>query len=189
MQRPPPARFGRDADALLESYISVDDGASVDLAALEARAAREGYIRNRVNWLQHQGRLLRLLDEEEEKANAALIAENKQRAARHERRVPIGPPPRKTDHHDALLAHMTQVRHAIIADAKMKPVVCRKIARMIQLHWEHIHTKDERAAIAEERERKRKAKEVVKALKKRWGLAIKVSIGVSNLLAAKGFFG
>jgi len=69
---------------------------------------------------------------------------------------------------------MVQVRNAMVGEAKIKPVVCKKIARMIQVYWEHIATKDERARIAEERERKRKAKEVVKALKKRWGLAIKV---------------
>jgi helicase SWR1 len=112
---------------------------------------------------------MRLLDQDDEP-----VPDNK-RNTRHERKIPTGPPPRQTDFQDSLMAHMVQVRNAMMAEAKIKPVVCKKIARMVQVYWEHIHTKDERARVAEERERKRKAKEVVKALKKRWGLAIKVS--------------
>lgn len=141
----------------------------MDEAALEARAQREGYLRNRVNWLQHQGRLLRLLDEDDEGPPAP-----KERDRSHQRKAPVGPPPRQTDYHDSLLAHMTQVRTAMINEAKMKPVYCKRIARMIQLYWEHIQNKDERERIAQERELKRKGKEVVKALRKRWGLAVKI---------------
>lgn len=69
---------------------------------------------------------------------------------------------------------MVQVRNAIVSEAKLKPIVCKKIARMIQQHWEFIEGKEDRERAAEEKERKRKAKEVVKSLRKRWGLATKV---------------
>lgn len=84
------------------------------------------------------------------------------------------PPTRQTDFQDSLMAHMVQVRNAMLNEAKAKPVVCKRVARMIQMYWDHIQNKDERERLAEEREIKRRSKEVVKALRKRWGLAVKV---------------
>lgn len=135
---------------------------------LEQAALRAGWLRNRVNWLQHQGRLLRLLDEEDEGP------ETKVRDRSHQKKAPVGPPPRATDFQDSLMSHMVQVRNAMIYEAKMKPQVCKRIARGIQLYWEHIQNKDERERQAQEKERKRKAKDMVKGLRKRWGLAVKV---------------
>lgn len=168
-QRPPMAAFDGSMDSYLNSYIHVEDGIVLDDAALETRAHREGYLRNRVNWLQHQGRLLRLLDEDDEGP-----PQPKERDRSHRRIAPVGPPPRATDFHDSLMTHMVQVRSAMINEAKMKPVYCKRIARMIQLYWEHLQNKDERERVAQERELKRKAKEVIKTLRKRWALAVKV---------------
>lgn len=155
---------------ILESYIHIEDtGPPATLQFLEQAAARGGWLRNRVNWLQHQGRLLRLLDEEDEGP------ETKGRDRSHQKKAPVGPPPRATDFQDSLMSHMVQVRNAMIYEAKMKPQVCKRIARGIQLYWEHIQNKGERERLAQEKERKRKAKEMVKGLRKRWGLAVKVS--------------
>ncbi|BEI90755.1 uncharacterized protein CcaverHIS019_0308250 [Cutaneotrichosporon cavernicola] len=166
-QHPPPATFGGDIATYLNSYVQVDDGAITDTAVLEASAQREGYLRNRVNWLQHQGRLLRLLDGDDE-------PQKKERDRSHRRQAPTGPPPRQTDFQDSLVAHMVQVRGAMMAEAKAKPMYCRRIARMVAAHWEHLANKDERERVAAERELKRKGREVVKTLRKRWALATKI---------------
>ncbi|GMK53622.1 hypothetical protein CspeluHIS016_0102080 [Cutaneotrichosporon spelunceum] len=166
-QHPPPALFGGDLSAYLNSYVQIDDGAAADIATLEATAQREGYLRNRVNWLQHQGRLMRLLDEDDE-------PQKKERDRSHRRQAPTGPPPRKTDFHDSLMSHVVQVRGAMMSEAKAKPVYCRRIARMVAAHWEHLANKDERERVAAERDLKRKGREVVKTLRKRWALATKI---------------
>jgi helicase SWR1 len=70
---------------------------------------------------------------------------------------------------------MVQVRNAMMAEAKSKPAQCRKIARMIAAHWEREEGKEEREQQALEREQKKKARDIVRALKKKWGLAVKVS--------------
>lgn len=163
-------QYDGDISRILESYIHIEDtGPPTTMQFLEQAALRAGWLRNRVNWLQHQGRLLRLLDEEDEGP------ETKGRDRSHQKKVPVGPPPRATDFQDSLMSHMVQVRNAMIYEAKMKPQVCKRIARGIQLYWEHIQNKDERERQAQEKERKRKAKEMVKSLRKRWGLAVKVS--------------
>lgn len=168
---PTETKFNGDISTMMNSYIHIEDtGPSPDLASLELRAARDAYFRNRVNYLQHQGRLLRLLDEAEADALATNPTSNKSK-------VPTMPA-RKTDHQDSLMAHMTQVRNAILGEAKMKPVVCKKVARMIMAYWEYIEGKAERDKLAEEREMKRKAKDLVRAVRKRWALAVKVRIKV-----------
>jgi helicase SWR1 len=63
----------------------------------------------------------------------------------------------------------------MMAEAKSKPAQCRKIARMITAHWEREEGKEEREQQALEREQKKKARDIVRALKKKWGLAVKVS--------------
>ena len=161
-------RFQGDIDSLLHSYIHLEDtGPTPDIDALELRAAREGYIRNRVNYLNQQGRLLRLLDEED--AGAAASSSKSAAALK-------GPnlPARMTDFQDSLMSHMIQVRNAMLNEAKSKPIVCKRIAKMIQAYWDHIEGKEERERLAEERERKRQMKELTKSLRKRWALAVKV---------------
>ncbi|ORY26167.1 SNF2 family N-terminal domain-domain-containing protein [Naematelia encephala] len=164
-QLPPSnAKFHGDISAMLSSYIHVEDtGPPADLKALEIRALNEAYIRNRVNYLQNQGRLTRLLDEDDEVAL---------KSKAHQKQAAL--PSRKTDHHDHLLSHMVQVRTAMLSEAKSKPVVCKRIARMVAAYWEHEQGKEERERQAEERERKRKGRDVVRALKKRWSLAVKI---------------
>lgn len=163
-------QYDGDISRILESYIHIEDtGPPTTIQFLEQAALRGGWLRNRVNWLQHQGRLLRLLDEEDEGP------ETKGRDRSHQKKAPVGPPPRATDFQDSLMSHMVQVRNAMIYEAKMKPQVCKRIARGIQLYWEHVQNKGERERQAQEKERKRKAKEMIKGLRKRWGLAVKVS--------------
>lgn len=45
---------------------------------------------------------------------------------------------------------------------------------MVQAYWENIEGKEERERLAEEKERKRMGKEIIKSLRKRWALAVKV---------------
>lgn len=158
----PDLKFGGSLSAFLQSYTQLDEGApSVDIKVLETRAEKEGFYYNRVNWLQSQGRLQR---DEDEDVPASAKAVNKAHVAA-----------RQQDHRDALMSHMTQVRNAMLAEAKGKPIVCRRIARMIAAHWEHIEGREERERLKEEREMKRRAKELVKAIRKKWSLAVKVS--------------
>ena len=168
-QLPPPnPPHGGQIRPILESYIHIEDtGPPPTLEALQLRAAREAYYRNRVNYLQHQGRMLRLLDSDDI---------NVQRAQNKSHRAQVTLPSRKQDHHDALMSHMVQVRNAIMAEAKSKPIVCKKIARMVTNYWEHETNKEERARLAEEKERKKKAKDVVRAIRRRWNLAVKVGL-------------
>lgn len=165
LQRPlPDPPFAGDLSSLLSSYLHMDDpGPPPDLRSLEFRAGREGYVRNRVNYLQSQGRLLRLLDESDN--DPSLPSSTKK----------ITVIPRKQDHRDHLMAHMRQVRAAMLDEAKNKPVYCKRIARMIMGYWEHLEGKEDREKAERERELKRKAREVIKALRRRWGLAVKVS--------------
>lgn len=163
------ARYDGQIEPLLDSYIYLEDtGPSPDLQSLEFRAAREAYFRNRVNYLQQQGRLLRLLDEAEleESSPAGSTAKVGTKA--------VSLPARLTDHQDSLMSHMVQVRNAMLNEAKIKPVVCKRLARMIQAYWDHIEGKEERERLAEERERKRQMKDLMKALRKKWALAVKV---------------
>lgn len=169
-QLPPgKARYGGDIRPILDSFTHLEDtGPAPDLASLELRAAREAYYRNRVNYLQQQGRLLRLLDEDESNPTPT-SAGTKGGSSK----AP-GLPARSTDYQDSLMAHMVQVRNAMLNEAKIKPVVCRRIAKMVQAHWDHVEGKEERERLAEERERKRQMKDLAKALRKRWALAVKV---------------
>lgn len=161
-------KYGGEIAPFLESYIHIDDSApSPTIESLQLRAAREAYFRNRVRYLQQQGRLLRLLEEADDVDSAIVQTKSQHKAP--------GLPSREVDHQDSLLAHMIQVRNAIMNEAKSKPLVCRRIARMIQTYWERIEGRGERERQAEERELKRKARELVKALRRRWGLAVKVS--------------
>ncbi|WRT66592.1 uncharacterized protein IL334_003551 [Kwoniella shivajii] len=165
-QKPPASpKHGGHVSPILESYINIEDnGPSLDLKILESRANRDGYFRARVLYLQSQGRLQRLLDEIED----PLITRNTNHKTQPKNFV------RKTDFQDSLMAHMVQVRNAMLNEAKMKPVVCKRMARMIQTYWERIEGREEREKLAEEKERKRLGKELVKGLRKRWALAVKI---------------
>ncbi|ORX35665.1 SNF2 family N-terminal domain-domain-containing protein [Kockovaella imperatae] len=158
IHKPPPPKFGGDIAPIMDSYIHIEDTNTPPLKVLEQQAARDGYLVNRVNWLQHQGRLGRLLEESGHTLKTR----------------PPALPPRKTDFRDSLMAHMVQVRNAMLNEAKQKPVVAKRIARMIQAYWEHIEGREERERAAEERERKKKMKDLIRAMRKRWNLAVKI---------------
>ncbi len=150
----------------MSSYIHIEDtGPPPDLRALELRAAREAYYRNRVKYLQQQGRLLGLLDEK---------AKHEPKSASRSHQKIAAPPPRQSDHQDAMMSHMTQVQNAMVNEARMKLQVCKRVSRMMQSYWEHVEGKEEREKAAEERERKRVARDTCRALRKRWSLAVKV---------------
>ncbi|KAK8864632.1 hypothetical protein IAR55_001882 [Kwoniella newhampshirensis] len=168
-QRPSSSpKHNGDVAPILSSYVHIDDtGNQPDLKTLEIRAARDGYLRARVMYLQQHGRLLRLIDEAEDPLLTKSIAANSHRAQPKL-------PPRKTDHQDSLMAHMVQVRNAMLNEAKLKPIVCKRIARMIQVYWERLEGKEERERLAEEKEKKRMGRELVKAIRKRWALAVKI---------------
>ncbi|ODN80583.1 hypothetical protein L202_02775 [Cryptococcus amylolentus CBS 6039] len=162
-QIPPPPQYNGDISQILKSYIHINDtGAQPDLKSLESRAKKDGYLLARVTYLQRHGRLQRLLDEGVVAGPSASHAKI------------IRAPARQTDHHDSLLVHMVQVRNAILNQAKAKPVVCKKIAKMVQTYWERIEGREERERLAEEKERKRLMKETMKGLRKRWALAVKI---------------
>ncbi|WVW84227.1 hypothetical protein I302_106257 [Kwoniella bestiolae CBS 10118] len=157
---------------ILESYIHLEDtGPASDMKTLETRAAKDGYFRARVMYLQSHGRLQRLLDEAESDEVSLTISKN---TSKSQSSSISKLPARKTDYQDSLMAHMVQVRNAMLNEAKMKPVICKRIARMIQVYWERIEGREERERLAEEKERKRLGKELVKGLRKRWGLAVKI---------------
>lgn len=164
---PPNTQYSGEIAPIMSSYIHIEDtGPPPDLRALELRAAREAYYRNRVNYLQQKGRLLRLLD-------GAL--DDPKSANKSHHKVITGPPLRQSDHQDAMTSQMLQVRNAIVNEARMKPQVCKRVSRMVQTYWEHIEGKEDRERSAEEKEKRRKARDVARAMKKRWGLAVKVN--------------
>ena len=159
----PPPKYNGDIAAYLASYIHLDDTGPVsEMKTLEARAEREGFLYNRVNYLQNQGRLSRLLDEDP-LAPASVKAVNTPHTV-----------VRQQDHQEALMIHMVQVRNAMLAEAKGKPAVCRKVARMIMAYWDNLHNREEREKAKEEKEMKRRGKELAKGVRKRWALAVKV---------------
>ncbi|WWC61953.1 uncharacterized protein I303_104539 [Kwoniella dejecticola CBS 10117] len=161
-------KYDGNIASILESYNYLEDsGPVLDLKALENRAAKDGYYRARVMYLQMHGRLQRLIDEAENEEQLASGISASQKSSNKQI-------VRKTDHQDSLMSHMVQVRNAMLNEAKMKPIVCKRIARMIQVYWERINGKEERERLAEEKERKRLGKELVKGLRKRWSLAVKI---------------
>ncbi|KAK6909822.1 hypothetical protein I203_103844 [Kwoniella mangroviensis CBS 8507] len=171
-QKPPssPQHDGH-ISPILESYIHLEDsGPMLDFKTLESRAAKDGYFRARVMYLQSHGRLQRLLDEAEDDQVSLIGSKNTSSNRSQSSKLP----PRKTDYQDSLMAHMVQVRNAMLNEAKMKPVVCKRIARMIQIYWERIEGREERERLAEEKEKKRLGKELIKGLRKRWALAVKI---------------
>lgn len=162
-QLPPAPKHNGQIWPIIESYNHLEDtGPIPDENALHIQALNEAYFRNRVNYLQHQGRLLRLLDESD---TSALGGKAKSAAAGVVR---------QTDYQDSLMSHMVQVRNAVMNESKGKPVICKRIARMVMAYWEHEQGKEERERAAEEKERKRKAKDLIRAIRKRWALAVKV---------------
>ncbi|WWC94487.1 hypothetical protein V866_001333 [Kwoniella sp. B9012] len=169
-QKPPSSpKYDGHVSPILESYIHLEDGGpTLDLKTLESRAAKDGYFRARVVYLQSHGRLQRLLDEAEDDQVSLTISKNTSKSQSSKL------PPRKTDYQDSLMAHMVQVRNAMLNEAKMKPVICKRIARMIQVYWERIEGREERERLAEEKEKKRLGKELIKGLRKRWALAVKI---------------
>ncbi|WWD03258.1 hypothetical protein V865_001309 [Kwoniella europaea PYCC6329] len=169
-QKPPSSpKYDGHISPILESCIHLEDsGPTLDLKTLESRAAKDGYFRARVVYLQSHGRLQRLLDEAEDDQVSLTISKNTSKSQSSKL------PPRKTDYQDSLMAHMIQVRNAMLNEAKMKPVVCKRIARMIQVYWERIESREERERLAEEKEKKRLGKELIKGLRKRWALAVKI---------------
>ncbi|WVR06838.1 hypothetical protein IAU60_003874 [Kwoniella sp. DSM 27419] len=162
-------KHGGRIEPIIESYTHLEDsGPLLDPKALEARALREGYIRARVMYLQAHGRLQQLLDEATEDTPTA------SRSTSTTKSIKAQVVQRKTDHQDSLMAHMTQVRNAMLNEARMKPVVCKRVARMVQVYWERIEGREERERLAEEKERKRVGKEMIKGMRKRWALAVKI---------------
>ncbi|WWC89087.1 uncharacterized protein L201_004005 [Kwoniella dendrophila CBS 6074] len=156
---------------ILGSYIHIEDsGPLLDLRTLENRAAKDGYFRARVMYLQSHGRLQRLIDEAEAENNDQLLPVGSSATNRTHSKLPA----RKTDFQDSLMSHMVQVRNAMLNEAKMKPIVCKRVAKMIQAYWERIEGREERERLAEEKERKRIGKELIKGLRKRWALAVKI---------------
>ncbi|WVQ99637.1 hypothetical protein IAU59_006776 [Kwoniella sp. CBS 9459] len=172
-QRPPsePKHQG-ELEPILDSYIHIEDtGPQPDLSTLESRALRDGYHRARVMYLQAHGRLQRLPDEAEAAADDANLSRSAATSVKVQKPTVIA---RKTDYQDSLMSHMVQVRNAMLNESKFKPVVCKKVARMVQVYWERIEGREERERLAEEKERKRLGKELMKGLRKRWALAVKI---------------
>jgi helicase SWR1 len=158
-------QYGGDLTPIIESFTHLEDtGPPPDAKALEIRALNVAYYRNRVNYLQHQGRLLRLLDDDEDDNSKSAKISTK----------PPTLPPRQVDFQDSLIAHMIQVQKAMINEARLKPIISRKIAKMVQAYWDHIEGKDDRERLAEEKKRKLQMKDLIKSLRKRWALAVKV---------------
>jgi len=159
------SQYGGSLNAVVESYNHLEDtGPPLDPKALEIKALNEAYYRNRVNYLQHQGRLLRLLDDDGDDTKSAAKISMK----------PATLPPRQVDYQDSLIAHMQQVQKAMINEARLKPIICRKVAKMVQAYWDHIEGKDDRERLAEEKRRKLQMKDLIKSLRRRWALAVKV---------------
>ncbi|WVO18354.1 hypothetical protein L204_106069 [Cryptococcus depauperatus] len=159
-------KFEGDISFFLNSYVHINDtGIQPGIKTLEAQAKKEGHILARVTHLQQHGRLQRLIDESGE-LNHTTTSNSQTKVVKL--------PPRQTDFQDSLMLHMAQVRNAVLNEAKAKPVACKRIAKMIQVYWERMEGKDERERLAEEKERKRLGKELMKALRKKWALAVKI---------------
>ena len=171
LQLPPnDTQYVGDIARVMTLQTQMDDtGPLPDPRVLQLQAARDAYTRNRVNYLQQQGRLLRLLEDHVDEA----------KPTGHRKRVTL--PPRQTDHQDSMMSHMVQVRNAIINEAKLKPQTSRRISKMVQNYWDHIEGKEDRERAAEEKVRRLKARDLARALKKRWGLAVKVCRIVGSL--------
>lgn len=82
--------------------------------------------------------------------------------------------PRLPDHHDALLGHVVQLRTHMLNQYRARITGSRKIAKLIEAHWDFESSKDDRARKEEERQQRLVMRTLVKAIKAKWKLAANV---------------
>jgi helicase SWR1 len=176
----PGARFGGSVQTYLSSYIMLDEK-DIDENSLRRQVNLSAQTRERIRLFRKHGRMLGQLEEEADSEDEGIDgqASTGQRSDRN-KKMSISAmkaaiePKRVPDYGDHLIAHAAQVRNAMLAEWKNHNAIARKIARAVQIYWERVNNKDDRLEKEEERKRKLLMRELVKAIRAKWQLAVNV---------------
>lgn len=158
-QIPPLPLFRYSLPSLLKSYVFTDEDTTLsgdELAQLDALAEAEAQKRKRIDELRSSG--------------AFEIHENK---------VDITPPDepkRPLGFQDHLVGQVVQLSKIFRENGKAKIAGARRIAKMVEKHFELVAGADAREQKAEERRRAHTVKMLTKDLVKQWSLAVKVRV-------------
>jgi len=176
----PGARFGGSFQTYLKSYIMLDEK-DIDENSLRRQVNTNAQTRERIRLFRRHGRMLGQLEEEADSGDEGIDGQPSmgQRSDRNKKMTVSAmkaaiEPKRVPDYGDHLIAHAAQVRNAMLAEWKNHNAIARKIARAVQIYWERINNKDDRLEKEEERKRKLLMRELVKAIKAKWQLAVNV---------------
>lgn len=160
----PPAitPFGHSITGLVSSYRQLDDK-EVDEATLRKEAQAAAGVLLRVRHYQRLGRMLEVDSPDYDVAAAAIAS---LRPPAEHKRAP--------DHQAHLLAHVAQVRNAMLNEYKGHLALARKLSRAVQAHFEHRQGAAQREAKEEERRKRTTMRELTRAVKAQWKLAVNV---------------
>ncbi|KAG8903550.1 swr1 complex component, partial [Tulasnella sp. 403] len=153
-QIPPRPQHSYSLSSLLDSYYFLDDETVVSSGELDAIAECEARKRNKIARLRETG-----------------VFEN------HERKLDTTPPDepkRQLDHRDHLVAHAVSVGKAIRENLKARQAGAKRIAKMVEKHFEKVAGADTKEQKAEEKRRQLLVKFVLKEVVKEWKLAVAV---------------
>ncbi|KAG8924967.1 swr1 complex component [Tulasnella sp. 418] len=156
-QIPPPPKFGRSLSKLLDSFILLDDDTEVptdEVHRLEQRAREEAKLRNRIEALRAAGSFVHL-----------------------ENKVDVKPPDepkRPIGHQDHLLAHVASMSKYIREEGKARVAGAKRIAKMMEKHFERMAGADTREQKAEEKRRALLVRTTLREVVKEWRLAVAV---------------
>jgi helicase SWR1 len=185
----PDLRFGESMEQYLRSYTMLEEN-DVDENALRHQINSTAKTRERIRLFRKHGRMLGQLEENSDSEEEGEGEKEAARTDRTSKKMTISAmkafpePKRLPDHNEHLLGHVTQVRNAMLVDWKVRTANSRKIARAIQIYWERELNKDDITEKMEERRRKQVMRELVKAIKAKWQLAVNV-VRAKRLAAEK----
>lgn len=161
-QVPPTPAYDGSLSSLLSSYYAYSNDQDVEpppsLEDLETRAEEEASVLVRIDELRAEGRELG----------------NPDRGRSNE-------PKRIKDHHESLLEHVVHFSKLVHDERKSHMAMGRRISRMILAHFAGIRGKEEREEREEQKHKKALARWTVREVRKKWKMAINVSLSPPSL--------
>ena len=154
--------------AYLDTYIELEPGVVVDSNELEEQAKEEAPLRNRIDALRKDNRLLDVPADESDEEELDL--------------TPMLEPVRKSDLLDVLRRQVLEYSKHFREESKVRIAGSRKVAKMIQAHFERVAGVEDRNKKLEEKRLRLLAKSTMKTVTQQWKLAVLVC---SFLLAAR----
>ncbi|KAG8887798.1 swr1 complex component, partial [Tulasnella sp. 408] len=157
-QVPPDPMFHRSLSSLLSSFAYTDDDSTVPPERLQMLAEQDALKRNRIAELQSAG----VFEELERNRNMDL--------------TPPEEPKRPPDYQDALVLQAIQLSKHFRENFRARLTGARRIAKMVEKHFEKMAGAEEREQRAEEKRRTVLVKFITKEVVKQWKLAVTVGL-------------